>query len=524
MQHHRQKPSLGPNGIPIITHPQQFMHLSEEQRNTYLAEDAKRAKRNHKIYLMSRDNGFMTPQDKNFVTRVQLSQLMTATGNINSDNQETVLAEDFYYQVHSHIQGGRRQNPEQPLSNFAQTYLFQTGNRHVNNRRSNRGDNHMQRMEMQVQRAVELAKAKPKNPQLVIEGSLGKIAFSNSKTPKPLLNIKRNDGSDNRRPSSAGSNTPSRKSLLHTASTSDKKTILRNIENVYVDLMKLEDHERRSPPTPADDTDPIFIRQVVNWKDTKDALVRKLWADSKIMDPIRPEGKTLHPFIAFLSYPKGKKAIPRIYRQTDQEQRLTIMTIIMVHLNVLDVIRLDQPSDGRSASLQREDVELFLQAVMPSLFALFSDAAITIVVGALSLVLARADIAFIARTKVGLAILTMLLSRAELIKQGDSPAEDEWQQWLDLYNRLFDAMEPILAGIFPSSINEGQDMYVWQFLASLGIGASPEQQQRLVLAVKDRVLETVQQSKTLPPEMASQRLSNVNLFMRAIGLDVDLLG
>lgn len=40
---------------------------------------------------------------------------------------------------------------------------------------------------------------------------------------------------------------------------------------------------------------------------------------------------------------------------------------------------------------------------------------------------------------------------------------------------------------------------------------------------RDRVMETLQQSKTLPPEMASQRRGNVNLFMQAIGLDVDLL-
>ena len=32
------------------------------------------------------------------------------------------------------------------------------------------------------------------------------------------------------------------------------------------------------------------------------------------------------------------------------------------------------------------------------------------------------------------------------------------------------------------------------------------------------------QSKALPPEMSSQRLGNVNLFMRAIGLDVEMLG
>lgn len=524
VQIHQQLPSTGVNGMPIITHPQQLMHLSEDQRNAYLAEDAKRAKRNHKIFLLSRDNGLMTPQDKNFITRIQLSQLMTATGNVNTDSEESVLTEDFYYQVHSHIRGGRRQNPQQPLSNFAQTYLSQTGNRHGQNRKHNRGENHMQRMEMQVQRAVESAKARPKNQQLVIEGSLGKISFSNSKTPRPLLNLKRNDGSDIRRPSSASGNPANKRALPHTPSASDKKTILRNIENVYLDLMNIEDHERRAPPTAVDDSDSRSVRQLVDWRETMHSLVKQLWADSKIMEPIQPDASILHPFIALLSYPKGKKAIPRIFRHVSPEQRLTIMTIVMVHLNVLDVIRLDEPNESRYPSLQRDEVELFSQTVMPSLFALVNDAELMIVIGVLSLILARVDVTAISRTKIGLSILTMILSRAEIIKQSDSPAEAEWQQWVDLYNRLFDTLEPALGGIFPSSVNEGQDMYIWQFLASLGIGASPEQQPRLVLAVKDRVMETVEQSKTLPPDMASQRLGNVNLFMRAIGLDVDLLG
>ena len=43
------------------------------------------------------------------------------------------------------------------------------------------------------------------------------------------------------------------------------------------------------------------------------------------------------------------------------------------------------------------------------------------------------------------------------------------------------------------------------------------------MAVKDRVMETVTLAKTLPPAMSSQRLANVNLFMRSIGLDVELL-
>ena len=92
-----------------------------------------------------------------------------------------------------------------------------------------------------------------------------------------------------------------------------------------------------------------------------------------------------------------------------------------------------------------------------------------------------------------------------------------------MYNAFFDVLEPTLAHIFPGTVTSGEDVYVWQFLAAIGIGASPEQQQRLVMAVKDRVMDTVSYAKTLPATMASQRLANVNLFMRSIGLDVELL-
>ncbi len=69
----------------------------------------------------------------------------------------------------------------------------------------------------------------------------------------------------------------------------------------------------------------------------------------------------------------------------------------------------------------------------------------------------------------------------------------------------------------------GEDIYVWQFLAAIGIGASPDEHERLVLAVKDRVMDTFNLSKTLPADMAKERLDSVNLFMRSIGLDVELL-
>ena len=109
--------------------PAQVSQMSEEEKAAYMEQEAKRAKRNHKIFLMSRDNGIMTPSDKNFITRIQLQQLVSATGNPNEHGTDESLVEDFYYQVHNQIQGGHRQHPSQPLNNFAQTYLFQTGSR-----------------------------------------------------------------------------------------------------------------------------------------------------------------------------------------------------------------------------------------------------------------------------------------------------------------------------------------------------------------------------------------------------------
>ena len=255
----------------------QMAHMSEQEREAFLAEDAKRAKRNHKIYMLSKNNGLMTPQDKNFITRIQLQQLMAAAGGIDEQGPESQLAEDFYYQVYAQIRGAPRQHLNQPLNQFAQTYLFQTGSRYGGGRRNARStDNHVHRMEQQVQRAVEAAKARPKNKQLIMEGSLGKIAFSNSKTPRPLLSFKRME-SENR---------------LHTSraakvSVADRKATLRNIETCYSVIMQMEDHGRHLPPPPTEENNPAAIQQHMEWRETAMLLNQKLWAALKVMEPIQ---------------------------------------------------------------------------------------------------------------------------------------------------------------------------------------------------------------------------------------------
>ncbi|KAI9886124.1 MAG: hypothetical protein M1823_002084 [Watsoniomyces obsoletus] len=518
-------PSMsGPTPVrPHPGHGQRSMQMSEEERAALMMEDFKRAKRNFKIQLLSRGNGLMTPQDKNFITRIQLQQLVAATGNPNEQDPDTALAEDFYYQVHSHIRKDPRSNPQQPLNQLVQTYLFQTGTRAggINGRRMQRGgDSHAVRMEQQVQRAVEAAKLKPKNKQLVIEGSLGKISFSNAKTPKPLVNLKRAESGmegSGGRPQGPVRTGSERKSQSFMTNRGSRQTTLRQIEKVYTVLMRMEDHERHMPPKEAP--------QHGEWVEETQRLNQKLWGELKVMEPIIPNSNVPHPFIALLSPAKGKKMIPRIFRQIVEEQRVTILTMIVVHIGVLDVVRRAQlrPGERQLPNQVREEVELFLQAVMPSVFGYVNEAPLTIIIGLLEILLESADVLVVARAKVGLAILTMFLSRAELLKQAMDIDEEDWFQWTKLYSRLFDHLEPILGNIFPNAVNAGEDMYVWQFLAALGLGATAEQQQRLVMAVKDRVMETVMLSKTLPPEMANQRLGNVNLFMRAIGLDVELL-
>lgn len=508
MATHNRGPSLP--GM-VVTHPEQLLHLSESERAAFLEEDARRAKRNHKIALLAKDNGLMTPQDKNFITRIQLQQLMTTTGNLDERGPEAAIAEDFYYHVFSQIRGAPRQHPQQPANTFAQTYLFQTNNRFGARRNARGGDNHMQRMEQQIQRAVEAAKARPKAKSLVVEGSLGKIAFSNSKTPRPLLNLKRPETSD--------------KPKNHRFSIADRKAALRNIEAVYFTLLHMEDHERLMPPPIHKNSPSEAIQAHMEWRSKIEALHKQLWLNTKIMEPINPAATTPHPFISILSHAKGKKAIPRLFRHIDEQERITVVTMIVVHLDHLSVVShgIATPEEPLSAAA-REEIDLFSLSVLPPISAHINESPLNIIIGLLGLMLDRTNLHIVSRTKIGLVLLTCLISRAEILRQSAPETDGDWQQWTELYNRLFDTIEPVLPWMFPGTINDTDDKYIWQFLAAMGLCASPEQQQRLVLGVKDRVMETVSVSKALPADMAGPRLANVNLFMTAIGLDVALLG
>jgi len=218
--------------------------------------------------------------------------------------------------------------------------------------------------------------------------------------------------------------------------------------------------------------------------------------------------------------------MPRIFRHLNQEQRVTVITMIVVHLELLDVVKhgIYRPDETRLPSANREEIDMFANNVLPPALGYMYEAPISVVIGLLTLVLDRVDVRLISKTRIGLAFLTMFLSRAEIIKQSGQVDEVDLRDWQAAYDRLFELLHGYWNDCFPPNGKFVDDQYVWQFLASMAVGANMQQQQTLVATVKDRVLENVQASKVLPPELSVQKRENVNLFMRAMGLDVDLLG
>jgi DNA topoisomerase 2-associated protein PAT1 len=64
---------------------------------------------------------------------------------------------------------------------------------------------------------------------------------------------------------------------------------LRNIENIYVTLMQMEDHERAMPPPINESSNPEAIQAHMEWRSRIDVLHQQLWQNTRIMEPLNPQ-------------------------------------------------------------------------------------------------------------------------------------------------------------------------------------------------------------------------------------------
>lgn len=77
-----------------------------------------------------------------------------------------------------------------------------------------------------------------------------------------------------------------------------------------------------------------------------------------------------------------------------------------------------------------------------------------------------------------------------------------------------------------SILLDSEDESVWRFLAAIALNSDNVQQSTLVQEVRDVVQENViaAQQAWVPPQSATKKIGNVNVFLHALGLDVSQLG
>src|SRR5262245_59059896 len=166
-----------------------------------------------------------------------------------------------------------------------------------------------------------------------------------------------------------------------------------------------------------------------------------------------------HPFVSLLTPTKGKKLLPRLSRHLNNQQMLTMLTLLAACFNQLDVVTKAPLLDSLEDTPERDDAErqtqAFLGSVLQSILPVVAKANLRLISGLLGLLLDRSNIVTITQTRVnyssivvilepyrpyfqpGLALLTLFLSRVEVIKQGaqtatdlaELPSYEESQQW-----------------------------------------------------------------------------------------------
>lgn len=107
------------------------------------------------------------------------------------------------------------------------------------------------------------------------------------------------------------------------------------------------------------------------------------------------------------------------------------MTMIIYHLDQLDVVKGAAVSDDEIVlnARMRENIDLFMSTVMPSLMQFFNNTGLDIVDGVLNLIATNLNVDTIAKTRVGVSMLTLILSRAVLLKQNGDGTPEQWEKW-----------------------------------------------------------------------------------------------
>eukprot|EP00158_Paraphelidium_tribonemae_P007786 Partr_v1_DN28359_c1_g1_i3_m78368 putative protein associated with topoisomerase II homolog 1 (yeast) len=382
--------------------------------------------------------------------------------------------------------------------------------------------------------------SRPKSENVEIAGALGKIAVTNLRNPKKLLDIKR-------QPSQTAvdvvSSLQQQQPVGNSYSTTlfPFKLVLSCIERVIVEIMAIENlyaSYEQDKSTRAQ-TDP---EQQLEWNRRYTIALRNIWADlhnlarksggvtpSTTLIDSPPSDKSL---ALFFSVSKGKKTLPRIIQFLPKAQILLLLKSTLHSLKSIII------TSAEPVSVLAELDEYSNLIVFPFV-PVISESPLEFVAECIGELLAAGEIIPIARTKPGLLFLTLFVSRGEILRQQKSNSSQEAQdptlhRWTtSIFPTLFAAFQGRFVALFPpshimpsilSSSANGlpqqpiavDDQYVWQYLAAMAIGASLDQQRILVSELRDKIFEVVQTG-------GADGTRRVNLFLNALGLDASQL-
>lgn len=564
-QHQNQQPQQSMSPQQVISPPQTprehfRQNRGPSRREPLTPEEQKRLQiRQAKVEKILKHSGLMTPRDKDFITRYQLSQIVT----------DDPYNEDFYFQVYKIIQrGGVVGESNKDL--IARAYLEHSGHRLGG--RYKRADVALQRMQSQVEKAVTVAKERPQKSKdhfdAAREGVLGKIASAmNSKAPRRQLQIPvHKTGDDSAIVDDNSSGKPSR------GSTPALNVVTQSLEKVEIGQQSRARRRSSYAFTSVDQSSVLsrsggrkfvlsLIETVYEEVLELEAQLRggsnidstALWEALHIGD----ESYEVCPFISMLSFDKGIKIMPRIFNFLDNSQKLKLLQTFFGELSHLNIIIISSYKTNTSPSkAQTKQIELFQAVFLKIIVSFLSSSANFIeIMGLLLYLIKNNNVSFISTSKIGLNLITVLISRAALIRQdinrSNVLSSPEISAWNEVYDKLFTSLETKLSLVFPpreytdkivettmdpaagtpsaatSSSHYYDQAYIWQFLASLALSGKLNHQRIIIDEIRDEIFGTISVAEELGKGQEDQPAlqykkdklyQDLNLFLNVMGL------
>jgi DNA topoisomerase 2-associated protein PAT1 len=201
-----------------------------------------------------------------------------------------------------------------------------------------------------------------------------------------------------------------------------------------------------------------------------------------------------------LTFSKGRSLISRIMRFLPQAQKALLLRSLLLSFHS------HPPPQSSTINTLNEYCNIVVYSFIP----VIANASLCFLI---QLIQSVGNLFSLANSKPGLILLTLLISRAEIIKQQNLEDVFFWTE--ELFPQIFSTFEHKFLSIFPdySKASDFDDLYVWQFLSAIIVGAEIEQKKKLIVELREKILLTVTHQGLKGKE-------KVNLFLNALGLDV----